>query len=139
MHLRFVPHLAMLLSCASIGCSDLGDPRQPMAVDDAAISFARDVQPIFNARCVVCHGAVNPLPAGLDLRAGNSYAHLVGRTSTGYAPNLRVSPGDTLASVIYGKITGTNFGEQMPPGFFLIPPSERDRIVAWILAGAPNN
>jgi hypothetical protein len=129
----------MLLACALTACSDLGDPYQPTAAAHATISFAGDVQPIFNARCVICHGALSPPPANLDLRAGHSYANLVGHTSTGYAPSVRVSPGDTLASVLYGKITGTNFGEQMPPGFQLIPPSERDRIVEWILEGAPDN
>lgn len=129
----------MLLASASIGCSDLGDPYQPKPADSASISFAGDVQPIFNAHCVLCHGTLVPPPNNLDLRPGNSYANLVGRTSVGYAPNLRVSPGDTLASVLYGKVTGTNFGEQMPPGFLLIPRPERDRIVAWIAEGAPNN
>ncbi len=136
MRFSHVPHLAILFACWLAGCSDLGDPYQP---DGGSISFAADVQPIFNSRCIICHGGLTPLPAGMDLRAGASYANLVGRTSTGYAPNLRVAQGDTLASVLYGKITGSNFGEQMPPGFLLIPESERDRIVTWILEGAPDN
>jgi hypothetical protein len=136
---RFAPtvtgNAAAILSfgstCGSIDVTGTG-------VLPATVSFALHIQPIFNTRCVVCHGQ-DPRQGGLDLRSPQSYANLVNRTSVGYAPNVRISPGSLSSSVLYGKITGTNFGEQMPPGFFLIPQADRDRIETWILEGARNN
>lgn len=118
-------------ACGSIGVDGAG-------ISPTTVSYATQIQPIFNANCVICHGT-NPRQGGLDLRAANSYAGLVNRVSVGYAPSVRVSPGNPGGSVLFGKITGSNFGEQMPPGFLLLPQQEQDRITTWVLEGALRN
>ena len=105
----------------------------------ATVSFAADVQPIFTDRCLGCHSG--PVPtAGLDLGSGASHADLVGVVSAGYAPALRVAPGDTAASVLYHKVFGTGgYGARMPFGGPALPAVELDRIRTWIREGARDN
>ena len=133
---------ALLLAVAlAAGCSDEGDPAAPNGDPDpdpgAQLSFASDVQPIFDARCgPACHGANGN--GGLDLRPGQSHASLVGVTSPTYqAP--RIEAGDPAGSVLFNKITDTGvYGPLMPAGG---PALSADRIAvirAWIEAGAPD-
>ena len=129
----------------SFNCSlDLGTTCSDLVVSGVAtapvtVSFASEIQPIFNTRgCVSCHSG----PAGgggLDLSTGVSYGNLVNRTSGGYPPALRVVPFDPDNSVLYGKLANTGqYGGVMPPGSS-IPPGELAKVRAWIVAGAPNN
>jgi hypothetical protein len=75
----------------------------------------------------------------MNLSAATSFANLVNVVSTGYAPALRVAPGDTTASVLFHKVFGTGvYGATMPQGGSL-PQSERALIRAWIVEGAPDN
>lgn len=103
------------------------------------VSFAADVQPIFTDRCLGCHAG--PVPtANLDLSAGASRPNLVNVVSTGYAPALRVAPGDTTASVLFHKVFGTGvYGARMPFGGASLPQVELDRIRTWIVEGARDN
>jgi hypothetical protein len=120
-------------TCDVLPVSGTATPKQ-------TVSFADQIQPIFNENCVVCHGSRGQ--AGLDLRALNSYANLVNRVSTGYAPALRVAPGDPDASVLYNKVADTGvFGQRMPPpGQGLPLPSASVQLIrTWILEGAVNN
>lgn len=59
------------------------------------VSFATDVQPIFNSKCTGCH----PAAGGLDLTAGNSYASI---------HNGRVVAFETANSLIYTVPTGSH-------------------------------
>lgn len=105
---------------------------------DVTLSFAADIQPIFTANCVRCHND-RTTNGGLDLRAGVSHGNLVNRVSNGYAPSLRVVPGDPDNSVLHGKVANTGqFGQQMPPTGSLAPELIQS-IRAWILEGAVNN
>jgi len=92
----------------------------------AAPSFARDVQPIFDRKCIACHPVAYPY---LDLRRGRSYRQLY-RVSALTKPAFeRVVPG--LPELSYLLVH--------PPD-----PSNRDlltdedaRVIAeWIEAGA---
>jgi cytochrome c551/c552 len=137
---RFQPTLAGNFNCPldlGITCSDLTVSGTATAAP--TVSFAGDIQPIFNNRgCVSCHSG--PAAAGgMDLSPGPSYGMLVNHVSGGYAPAIRVVPLDTANSVLYGKLANTGqFGGGMPPGSS-IPPAELAKVRAWILAGAPNN
>jgi len=134
--LTLAPAVAAILG----GCSDLGSPVRPTVgvPDPATVSFAADIQSIFTARCVVCHGPPAP-NAGMNLSAGVSYANLVGVVSTGYAPARRIVPGDTTASVLFNKVFGTGrYGATMPLGGSLSQ-AERHLIRTWIVEGAQNN
>ncbi|MCF7903372.1 MAG: choice-of-anchor D domain-containing protein, partial [Candidatus Marinimicrobia bacterium] len=105
-----------------------GEAQQP-------VSFSNDIQPIFNSACVSCHGG----NGGLFLTAGNAYGNLVNVTSSGYAPAVRVKPGDTANSVLYGKIFNTGqFGQKMPPDSDLST-AQKTNIRQWIEQGALNN
>ena len=102
-----------------------------------SISFATDVQPIFNSSCTGCHftGSVAP-----DLTAANAYAAIVGITST--CNSLKyVNPNSPSTSFLLQKMDGTQgaCGASMPFGSAILPQATRDIIRHWILAGAPNN
>jgi len=101
----------------------------------ALVSYAADIQPIFNSSCTSCH----PPQSGLDLTPGVSYGNLVNHVSLGYAPAIRVVPNDPTNSVLYRKIAGTGFGGRMPEGPNPLPQVLIDKVRNWILQGALNN
>lgn len=103
---------------------------------NAAISFSRDIQPIFDRSCTNCHGG----SAGLFLDEGESYANLVNVQATkGCTSEMRVQPGKAEASVLFKRISGTACGTQMPKKGSPLSVEEIDTIRRWIDAGAPNN
>ncbi len=95
-------------------------PQTPAKVD-----FARDVQPIFRQNCVGCHG---PKKQNNGLR--------VDRRSSVLKPGARrVMPGSVENSFLYHRVSGSDFGLQMPPTGPLHP--EQVQIIkAWIEQGA---
>jgi ankyrin repeat protein len=92
------------------------------------VDFARDVQPIFRQYCVGCHGAtIHQSNYRLDRR---SDAMRGGTTSPGV-----IHPGDGRSSVLYIKISSSQFGPQMPPTGPLSS-EQIDIIKRWIDQGA---
>src|SRR5262249_37103218 len=72
------------------------------------VDFARDVQPIFRQYCIGCHGtALHQAGLRLDRR---SDAMRGGTTSPGV-----IHPGDGRSSVLYIKISSSQFGPHWPP------------------------
>jgi mono/diheme cytochrome c family protein len=121
------------------GCSDGGnDPAAPAGDPGVtAVSYAAEVQPIWDANCLGCHGAGGS--GGLDLRAAVGRAALVNVAATGY-PGARVVPGDPHLSVLYRKIEGDPAtGTRMPFGGAALSAGERLLIHDWIEQGALNN
>lgn len=57
LHKQYLPYVFVFLSLLFLGCS----PEPPVRVEPLAqyVSFERDVQPILNKRCVVCHSCYN--------------------------------------------------------------------------------
>ncbi len=93
------------------------------------VDFETQVQPIFDNNCAGCHGN----QGGLDLAQGAGYYNLVGVTSQGYSPDLRVVRGDPGNSVLYNKISDTNqYGGVMPPSGEKLAQSNIDLIGTWI-------
>ncbi|MEZ4388155.1 MAG: hypothetical protein R3D98_11365 [Candidatus Krumholzibacteriia bacterium] len=133
---------SLLLLVLFTACGDLGD--DPVAPDDgpsqpppATVSFATDIQPVFDARCVDCHGLGGF--AGLDLRPGLSLPDLVGITATESAL-VRVAPGDPDNSWLYLKIAGQqNVGDRMPLGGDPLPADTIGLVRTWIAEGALDN
>jgi len=128
-------HASGILVLLLAGCSDHGTAPPP---DDGGgagpVSYAADVQPIWNANCVVCHG-VN---GGLDLGAPGSRANLVGVASTSWG-GVRVVAGDPGSSVLYRKLTGDGgVGDRMPQGGAL-DPGDIETVRRWIAEGAGDN
>ena len=93
-----------------------------------AVSFAQDIQPIFKAKCTVCHGTLGGWSAA-------SYDTVM--KSGDHAPV--VVAGDSKGSLLAQKIQGTQTrGGVMPPGGKLSA-DQIKLILDWIDAGAPNN
>jgi hypothetical protein len=84
-----------------------------------SVHFQAEIQPIFTANCISCHGAIK----APDLRDGHSYKAL---TEGGYV-NL---PGET--SKLYVKMTGA---EHKPRTTDV----EKQKVLIWINQGAHNN
>jgi hypothetical protein len=83
------------------------------------LHFEADIQPIFNANCLTCHGAIK----APDLREGKSYQSL---TKLG----LITPPGET--SLLYLKITGADHSPRSSD-------ADKQKILIWINQGALNN
>lgn len=74
----------------------LREPRklQPESWGGGTLDYSRDIQPIFDAKCVVCHGGPVGMEAGLDLSGGwteffnISYEHLTARRERMYTADL---------------------------------------------------
>ena len=91
----------------------------------AALSFDRDILPVFAARCNMCHGA----SGGWD---GTSYEKAM---STGENAPV-IIPGDIDNSLLAQKLLGTQtLGALMPPAGKL-PDAEIQIILNWIKEGA---
>lgn len=115
---------------------------QDVAPDAAPVSFRQELQPVLNARCVVCHvtGAEN---AGLNLQRAVARQQLVDVPST-QAPMARVAPGLPEASYLMHKLRGTHgtVGGSGAPMPFTdgnpspLSPAELDLFERWIAQGA---
>jgi hypothetical protein len=104
-----------------------------------AVSYANQVQPIWNTSCTTnCHGGARP-SAQLDLTAAGSWGSLV--NVPGDCNMLRVAPGAPANSYLLNKLTGQGIcaGTQMPARGVSLPQSQIDLIRAWICQGAPKN
>jgi hypothetical protein len=84
-----------------------------------SVHFQAEIQPIFTANCVSCHGAIK----APDLRDGHSYDAL---TSGGYVD----LPGEE--SKLYTKMTGP---EHTPRSSDV----DKQKVLIWINQGAHNN
>jgi hypothetical protein len=82
--------------------------------------LSTDIQPIFNANCITCHGGVQ----SPDLRAGKSWSTL---TKGGFVK----TPGES--SILYVQITTAS--AHIPR----TTSSEKLKILYWINQGALNN
>ncbi|RYG24719.1 DUF1553 domain-containing protein [bacterium] len=91
------------------------------------VSYVRDVDPIFQARCVSCHGTKSP-SEGLDLSS------LAG-VRRGSAGGAMIVPGDPDRSRLFTMILPHDGKVSMPPGRPLTQP-QIDTIREWIRQGA---
>lgn len=120
----------------------------PIAVTGRSVdvSYSKDISPIFQAQCVMCHNSIDP-HAGLALDEEFAWDQLVNVQSTEVYKMQRVKPGQPDKSYLVRKIEGTHMavggaGWRMPPPTHaLIRMSERDKaaIRQWVLNGAPKN
>jgi mono/diheme cytochrome c family protein len=99
------------------------------------MSFADDVMPIFQGRCVGCHstGQDGAEKSGLDL---TSYEGVMKGTKHG----AMVIPGDAQSSNLMWLLDWRASPElRMPHGKKKLSTCDRDAIRAWISEGAKNN
>jgi hypothetical protein len=97
--------------------------------EGGAVSFARDVQPIFDAKCVSCHPVSYEY---LDLRPGHSYGDLVGVVSPLSPAFERVLPGRAELSFLLTHVPD-------PSREGLLDKADRALIARWIREGARDN
>lgn len=129
--------VVLAVSVVAVGCSDRGTEPEPGGGGGVgSVSYAADVQPVWNAQCVGCHGAGGS--GGLDLRSPDSRTNLVGAASANWTGEL-VVPGEPENSVLYLKLTGApGVGDRMPQGGTL-DADALETVRRWIADGAPDN
>jgi hypothetical protein len=99
--------------------------RSPTAT---AIDFVRDIQPIFEQRCVECHGATKARGSlRLDVRASVFRGGMTGPS---------VIPGDSEHSVLLRRILGLDGEDRMPLDEDPLPDAQVALIKRWIDEGA---
>jgi hypothetical protein len=112
--------------------------------------LARDVQPIFTAKCATtgCHsGAV---PAGAHtLEDGKTYDDNVNVKALNPKNGMRIKPGSVKGSFLARKILGMGIKDgtavmpsgcpDTPPTTGCLTPQEIVTILSWIQRGAPND
>jgi ankyrin repeat protein len=90
------------------------------------VDFRRDIQPIFKEKCIGCHGP-SQQSAGMRLDRRSSAMQARG--------SVRLGPGNSTASMVYLRISGTRYGTRMPPTGPL-DPAQIELIKNWIDQGA---
>lgn len=94
-------------------------------------SYATDVQPIFNARCLSCHSGTSP-------SGDYSLASRAGTLGNGSDTVPNVIPGSADSSKLYRRITGAET-PQMPPGQPALDTVKTATVRNWIDKGARDN
>ena len=92
----------------------------------AKVDFQRDIQPLFQKNCIHCHG---PEQQSGAMRLDRRNSAMQGRGS------VRIGPGNSEASMVFLRISGTKYGPQMPLSGPL-KSEEINLIRAWIEQGA---
>jgi hypothetical protein len=142
-HLRYAAALVVAVMLV-VACADF-DPASPPEAPDVAVAtptLARDVQPIFTARCATssCHTQVTH-QAQLSLAEGFAYGQLVGVPSVLAPQYVRVVPGDAQASWLYRVIAADpSLHPDVPRMPLGRPPLTNNQIATitnWIEQGAP--
>lgn len=119
--------LFLITALLSLGfVSARAQTAKPAATTKGAVSFHRDVLPIFQTACIGCHNAQSPA-SGLSLA---SYAELM----KGGRSGVPLAPGKGAESRLVQMLAGT-VKPQMPPGGML-KSSDIETIRRWIDAGA---
>lgn len=93
----------------------------------SGVSFANDVQPILNQKCINCHG-VDRIREGLDLR---TYDTLFAGSQNGSV----ITPGDANNSLFVQLIVEGEMPNRGTP----VTPEELQIIIDWVNQGALNN
>ena len=102
----------------------------PVAAAADAVDFNRDIRPIFEARCHVCHNAeTQQSEFRLDSRE-----HALRGGGSGVPA---IIPGDSAGSILYRYVAGLNEKVVMPPVEPRLNSEQVEQIRQWIDEGAP--
>lgn len=125
----------VLATCTLLaGCQSRQIDRTMLVPPDEAVSFSRDVLPLFTGSCAVCH--VGERTSGVAL---GSYQQVITSVGEQYGERV-VIPGDAGASILIDKLgPSPRFGERMPRGRAPLAPDQIALIRAWIDEGALDN
>jgi hypothetical protein len=97
------------------------------AVEGATVSFTNDILPIFESRCIGCHGGERT-QEGLDLK---THASLMAGSDNGPV----VTPGDAANSLLVEMVAT----QKMPKRGPKLTPPQVQLITDWVNQGAPDN
>ena len=114
-----------VLACLG-GYSFSASPRLS-AQPAAKVDFGREIQPILQQSCVGCHGPAQQM-AGLRLDRRRD-------AMRGGGLGAVIGPGNSVASRLFLRVSGTRVGPQMPPTGALRP-EQIEAIKNWIDQGA---
>lgn len=115
--------LAVLLTAVASSCTySTGEIPSPCPTATEAVSYAKDISPIFDANCRSCHGA----SVYQTLGGGNDYSDFQGIKKQS-------------ASLLLGSVQHAPGFDPMPKGGAKIAVCDIAKIKAWIEAGQPDN
>jgi mono/diheme cytochrome c family protein len=117
-----------VLWAGSVPAADVDSSRLPPPAA-VTVDFARDIQPIFTAHCVSCHG---PEKQKSGFRLDDAHAATTGGDSR--APNIR--PGDSAGSPLIHLVSGAIPEVVMPEKGDRLTSVEIGLLRAWIDQGA---
>jgi mono/diheme cytochrome c family protein len=106
--------------------ADTTAPTEP-AAEGATVSFTNDILPIFESRCINCHGG-DKTQEGLDLK---THAALM----TGSDNGSVVTPGDIANSLLVELVVS----QKMPKRGPKLTPPQVQLITDWVNQGALDN
>ena len=109
------------------GPTNTNAPDQATSAPASAVSFAKDVRPILQSRCLNCHGGQRT-EKGLNI---STYDHLIAGSEKG--PVL--VPGDAANSKMIQLIEQGKMPKRGPK----VTPDQLAVLIEWINAGAINN
>lgn len=112
-------------STAAMAPTDTAATEQTAAT--ASVSFANDIMPILESRCINCHGG-DQTRAGLDMK---TYESLMAGSENGAV----VTSGDAGNSKLIDLLMKGNMPKKGPK----LTPDQVQLITDWINAGAQNN
>ena len=131
--------------CTALACTDFEAPEAVVVPDVLVVdpSFARDIQPIFTARCATpsCHN-LSTQQQGLNLEPGFAYAEIVDADpfSRGIPYIRPLRPDSSFLVRMIQPDPGPRFDlPRMPLGREPLTDSQIATIINWVNAGAPNN
>ncbi|HKQ49775.1 MAG TPA: hypothetical protein VJZ71_17000 [Phycisphaerae bacterium] len=134
---------SLIAAAAGMGPGCQGNVNTPPPPSGQMVSFANQIQPIFNAHCIDCHSGGGPPLSGvtLNLEAGVAYAAIVNQPSEQDASFTLVVPGIPNGSLLYWKVSSDTppVGSTMPLFGARLSANEVALLRDWIAQGAPNN
>src|SRR6185295_11103944 len=124
-----VSMLNFVLVIALLACSDLPGLAAEAPAAAPGVSFSRDVAPIFQKKCVTCHG---PEKAKGKYRL-HTFAELMKPGDSKSAP---VAAGQPPQSELYRRLTAKDEDDRMPQKDEPLPAPQLALIERWITEGA---
>jgi WD40 repeat protein len=104
----------------------------------AALNYTRDIRPILQARCAVCHSektlTTPALSGGLAL---DTFAAIKKGTGSGNTARPVLIAGKSADSELYKRLVATSASKLMPKGGPALPAAQIALFKSWIEAGAP--
>lgn len=109
------------------------------STSESSISFASNIQTIFDNNCTGCHHSGELLPSFLPLTDDVSYSNLVNKASAYTPGGTLVIPNNYTGSILYKRVSGNSIGGRMPKDGTSLGSTDIGYIKTWIDEGALDN